>query len=301
MAVPQFNEMMLPLLQFAGDKKIHRVTDAMNHLANVMKLSSNDVKETLPSGEIRFKHRVYWARTYLKKAGLLTVPERGTLRITEEGLKLLGENPNSLTRYDLMKLSTEFTVFISQRSKPQDGTKSSEDVEKTPEEFIEEGYTELHQTLAADLLDKIKCVTPQYFESLVVDLLLRMGYGGSRKEAGEAIGGVGDGGVDGIIRQDKLGLDTIYIQAKRWENTVGRPVVQAFAGSLEGFRARRGILITTSQFSSDAKEYVRNIEKKIVLIDGERLATLMIDNDLGVSTVATYNVKKIDTDYFVED
>jgi len=273
----------------------------MEHIASVLKLSDDDVREKLPTGETRLKHRVYWARTYLKKAGLLTVPERGTLQITQEGLKLLGENPSSLTRNDLKNRSPEFRAFIAPRSKSEQDMKSPDRGERTPEELIEEGYIDLYQALVTDLLDRIKSETPQFFEGLVVDLLVKMGYGGSRKDAGQAIGRSGDEGIDGIIKEDKLGLDVIYIQAKRWENTVGRPVVQAFAGSLEGVRAKRGILITTSQFSTEAHDYVKKIEKKIVLIDGEMLTKLMIDHNLGVSTVASYDIKKIDTDYFVEE
>lgn len=216
-------------------------------------------------------------------------------------MNLLKENPSSLTRNDLKKRYPEFRDFLKPYTKPDHDVTTTVEGEKTPEELIEEGYDDLYRALVTDLLDRIKSETPQFFESLVVDLLLKMGYGGSRKDAGKAIGRVGDGGIDGIIKEDKLGLDVIYIQAKRWENTVGRPVVQAFAGSLEGEQARRGILITTSQFSTEAHEYVKKIEKKIVLIDGEMLAKLMIDHNLGVSVVASYDIKKVDTDYFEED
>lgn len=273
----------------------------MEHIAVILKLSDEDIEEKLPSGETRLKHRVYWARTYLKKAGLLSVPERGTFKITEEGLNLLKENLSSLTRNDLKKRYPEFRDFIKPHIKPDHDVTTTVEGEKTPEELLEEGYTDLYETLVTDLLEKIKSESPQFFEKLVVDLLVKMGYGGSRKDAGEAIGRVGDGGIDGIIKEDKLGLDVIYIQAKRWENTVGRPSVQAFAGSLEGVRAKRGIMITTSQFSSEAHEYVRHIEKKIVLVDGEMLAKLMIDHNLGVSAVASYDIKKVDSDYFEED
>ena len=166
---------------------------------------------------------------------------------------------------------------------------------------MEEGYAELYEGLVANLLEQIKSGSPKFFEGLVIDLLIKMGYGGSKKDAGQAVGGTRDGGIDGVIKEDKLGLDVIYVQAKRWENAVGRPVVQGFAGSLEGVRARRGILITTSHFSKDATEYVKMIEKKIVLIDGEMLAQLMIDHNLGVSTTTSYEIKRIDIDYFEED
>jgi len=232
---------------------------------------------------------------------LLSVPERATFEITEAGQKLLKENPNSLTRNDLKERYPEFRDFITPHTKTDHDAPTAVIGEKTPEELLEEGYLDLHETLVIDLLEIIKSGTPQFFETLVIDLLVKMGYGGSRKDAGEAIGRSGDGGIDGIIKEDKLGLDVIYIQAKRWENTVGRPVVQAFAGSLEGMRAKRGILITTSQFSQDAIAYVERIEKKIVLIDGGTLAKLMIDHNVGVSTVTAYEIKKIDFDYFEEE
>ncbi|MBC6937830.1 MAG: hypothetical protein DWB42_18655 [Chloroflexi bacterium] len=170
----------------------------------------------------------------------------------------------------------------------------------TPEEILEASYQDLRTDLAKELLERVKACSPRFFEKLVVDLLLAMGYGGSRKDAGAAIGQSGDGGIDGIIKEDRLGLDIVYVQAKRWDGTVGRPVVQAFAGSLEGFRARKGVFITTSTFSKDAREYVERIEKKIVLIDGEQLAQFMIDYGIGVTEVATYTVKKADQDYFGE-
>jgi restriction system protein len=172
---------------------------------------------------------------------------------------------------------------------------------RTPREVLESGYQELRRDLAQELLNSIKNCSPRFFEQLVVDLLVKMGYGGTRKDAGEAVGQSGDGGVDGIIKEDKLGLDAIYLQAKRWENTVGRPIVQAFAGSLDGYRAKKGVLITTSQFSPEAKDYVSRIEKKIVLIDGEELAKLMMDYGIGVATDATYEIKRLDTDYFEEE
>jgi len=255
----------------------------------------------LPSGlQNKFTNRVGWARTYMKKAGLLGSPERGTIRITERGLQVLESRPKEINS-EFLKQFPEFVEFQRPATKPRKTATQLAERNKTPEELLEESYIELYDGLVADLVEKVKSGSPQFFERLVVDLLVKMGYGGSRKDAGEAIGRVGDGGIDGIIKEDKLGLDVIYIQAKRWENTVGRPSVQAFAGSLEGVRAKRGIMITTSQFSSEAREYVRHIEKKIVLVDGEMLAKLMVDHNLGVSAVASYDIKKVDSDYFEED
>ena len=200
----------------------------------------------------------------------------------------------------------EFKEF-RQPSRRNGGDQSEDHAEidaeavRTPREVMESGYQEMRRDLSQELLNRIKSSPPRFFEQLVVDLLVAMGYGGSRIDAGEAVGQSGDGGVDGIIKEDKLGLDAIYLQAKRWENTVGRPVVQAFAGSLDGYRARKGVLITTSQFSPDAKDYVSRIEKKIVLIDGEELAKLMIDYNIGVATDAAYEIKRLDTDYFEEE
>ncbi len=170
----------------------------------------------------------------------------------------------------------------------------------SPEETLAASYTLLRNTLAAELLEAVRKATPAFFEKLVVDLLVAMGYGGSVEDAGSAVGGVGDDGVDGMIKEDKLGLDVVYIQAKRWSSTVGRPAVQAFAGSLEGHRARKGVLLTTADFSQEARDYVQRIEKKIVLIDGPKLAQLMIDYDVGVTKERTYVVKRIDRDYFDE-
>jgi restriction system protein len=273
-------------------------------LASEFQLSEDDKNELLPSGQLTYKNRIGWARTYLKKAGLLKSMGRAKFMITERGLQVLKENPSVInTKY--LERFPEFLEFKNAYKQNNEEveikTSLPADSEKTPEEILYESYQELRSELAHELLEKIKSCSPSFFEKLVVDLLVAMGYGGSRSDAGQAIGKSGDEGIDGIINEDKLGLDVVYIQAKRWENTVGRPVVQAFAGSLEGQRAKKGVLITTSKFSQDAKDYVKVIEKKIVLIDGERLAQLMIDYDIGVSEQARYIVKRLDTDYFGEE
>lgn len=300
MAVPGFQRLMLPLLAIAGDGHEHSLSEAIETLSQHFELSDRDRNELLPSGkQPKFDNRVSWARTYLKKAGLLVYTGRGKFQITDLGLEVLADNPPEIN----IRFLEQFPEFVEFRSlrKQDDGQIEEEEPDQTPEEVLESSYQGLRDELARDLLERILECSPRFFESLVVDLLVAMGYGGSRKDAGEAVGRSGDGGVDGIIKEDKLGLDVVYVQAKRWEGSVGRPTAQAFAGSLEGFRARKGVLITTSRFSQDAKDYVQRIEKKIVLIDGEQLAQLMIDYGLGVSEVATYAVKRIDIDYFGEE
>jgi len=297
MAVPDFQALMLPLLNIAGDGQEHSLDGAIEALGVQFDLGEEDRKELLPSGrQAKFDNRAGWARTYLKKAGLLESTGRGKFRITERGLDVLKGNPASID----VKFLSRFPEFLEFR-KATKREPEGEETGQTPEEALELGYQNLRRNLAEDLLERIKGCSPRFFEKLVVDLLVEMGYGGSRKDAGQAVGQSGDGGIDGIIKEDKLGLDVVYIQAKRWEATVGRPTVQAFAGSLEGQRARKGVLITTSQFSPDAKDYVTRIEKKIVLIDGEQLAQLMIDHGIGVTQVASYSVRKVDLDYFGEE
>ncbi|MCL6559753.1 MAG: restriction endonuclease, partial [Firmicutes bacterium] len=248
-----------------------------------------------------FHNRVGWARTYLKKAGLLESTRRGYFRITERGLEVLKKSPSRIDVHFLEQFA-EFREFRMLRHKKEDeDTTEAELSVSTPEEVLESAYKQLRDNLANELLQQIKASSPSLFEKLVVELLVKMGYGGSRQDAGKAIGKSGDEGIDGIIKEDRLGLDIIYIQAKRWENTVGRPEVQKFAGALQGQRARKGIMITTSSFSQEAQDYASRIDNKIVLIDGERLAQLMIDHNLGVSSVAAYEIKKIDSDYFTEE
>lgn len=301
MAIPDYQSLMLPLLKLAADGQEHRLSDVTEVLANQFALTKEERQERLPSGtQARFDNRVGWARTYLVKAGLLEGTARGKFRITQRGLKVLQENPSDMNvRY--LRRFPEFIEFSRSTAPDVGGLEPEEERhERTPEEVLESSYLELRRSLVDELLERLKRCSSKFFERLVVELIVAMGYGGSMEDAGRAIGQSGDDGVDGIIKEDRLGLDVIYLQAKRWEGTVGRPVVQAFAGSLEGLRARKGILITTSRFSPDAKEYVTRIEKKIVLIDGEQLANLMIDHDVGVTEAARYVIKRIDHDYFEE-
>lgn len=309
MAVPDFQKVMLPLLEISQDWHDHSISQVIDLLASKFNLTENDRKELLPSGsQARFDNRVRWARLYLSKAGLLENIARGKFRVTELGLKVLKEKPADIN-IKFLKQFSQFLDFqnLSKQDVKQDEVKNIDEDKKydelgqTPEEILEANYQIVRRDLAQELLERIKNSTPRFFENLVVDLLFAMGYGGSRKDAGQAVGQSGDDGIDGIIKEDRLGLDVVYIQAKRWEATVGRPIVQAFAGSLEGQRAKKGVLITTSQFSHEAKEYVNRIEKKIVLIDGERLTQLMLEYGVGVTEKVSYSVKKIDLDYFAEE
>lgn len=303
--IPDYQSIMLPLLRLAGDGETHRMQDAIDKLANEFGLSEEERRELLPSGkQPTFDNRVGWARTYMAKAGLLESPKRGHFRLTERGREVLSKNPPAINLTFLEQFE-DFVKFRELRhDKPLanqfDGTDSRK-ADETPEETLETAYQTLRAGLSSEILETVKKCSPGFFEKLVVDLLVRMGYGGSRREAGEAIGRSGDEGIDGIIKEDRLGLDIIYLQAKRWEGSVGRPELQKFAGALQGQRARKGIFITTSAFSREALDYTRNIDMKIILIDGPKLAELMIDHGVGVTTEATYELKRIDSDYFSEE
>jgi restriction system protein len=309
MAVPDFQSLFIPVLKFASDGNNHSLNETIEVLARQLGLSEADRDELLPSGKQRkFDNRVSWARTYLQKALLLSSPGRSKFRITERGMKVLKENPPHIN----VKYLRQFPEFVAFHTHADRDGKSEENnhatqeiVEKTsqtPQEILEASYQSLRQTLAQELLERIKNSPPKFFESLVVDLLVAMGYGGSRKDAGQAVGQIGDGGIDGIIKEDKLGLDAIYLQAKRWEGTVGSPVVQGFAGALIGKKARKGVFITTSNFSQQARSFASGTENlKIILIDGEQLAQLMIDHDIGVTEESRYIVKKVDLDYFGDE
>lgn len=301
MPVPDFQSFLLPVLRLSADGNEHSMAEIRQRISVDMKLSPDELTEKLPSGsQTVFANRVAWSAVYLHRAGTLERTKRGVFRITARGHELLKQNPAKINIQTLNQFP-EFVTFhkgsangaASEEEQPAKLTKS-----QTPEEQLSAAYKVLREALATDVLEAVKKSTPNFFEELVVDLLVAMGYGGSMEDAGRAVGRSGDGGIDGIIKEDKLGLDVVYVQAKRWTGGVGRPVVQAFAGSLEGVRARKGVLITTSHFSQDALEYVRVIEKRIVLIDGKQLADLMIDHDIGVNVAHTYKVKRLDSDYF---
>ena len=294
---------MLPLLKFAGDNQEHTIRETIDHIADTFKLTEQDRKEVLPSGsQYIIDNRVGWARTYLKKAGLLESPKRSYFKITSLGIDVLKKNPAEIN----IKFLEQFPLFIEFRNTKKEKDENEEhEVEtgstQTPQELLEYGYQKIRKDLSQELLGFVKQSSPRFFEKLVVELLLSMGYGGSRKDAGQAIGQSGDGGIDGIIKEDKLGLDVIYIQAKRWENVVGSKEIRNFVGSLVGQKANKGVFITTSGFTKDALEYVKTITHKVILIDGEMLTQLMIENNIGVSKVISYDIKKIDSDYFVEE
>ncbi len=303
MPIPDFQKIMLPLLKYASDGEEHSLREAIEGLADEFNLSQEERKELLPSGQQAiFDNRVGWARTHLKKAGLLTDPKRGFFQITERGLETLQKPLQEINMNFLMQFP-EFIKFRNSRRETENiESDKGELLDKTPQEDIEFGYQKIRKDLEIELLNRVKNCSADFFERLVVDLLVRMGYGGSRRDAGRAIGKSGDGGIDGIIKEDKLGLDIVYIQAKKWNNTVvGRPEIQKFVGALHGQRARKGVFITTSTFSQEAQEYVSIIDSKIVLIDGQQLAQLMIDNNLGVSILSTYEIKKVDSDYFTDE
>lgn len=303
MGVPDFQSLMLPLLRIAADGREHSLVEARDRLAAEFKLSDADREEPLPSGrQPKFYNRVAWAKSYLQQAGLLVSPRRGHFQITPRGRDALNSPP---PRIDI-KFLEQYPEFVEFRT-PKGGVEaapsevpSSTQEPETPEEALEAAHLKMRAGLASELLERVKAASPQFFERLVVELLLRMGYGGSRQDAGQAIGKAGDEGIDGVISEDRLGLDVVYLQAKKWDGTVGRPEIQRFVGALHGKRAKKGVFITTGSFSVEATAYVDHIDPKVVLIDGRRLAELMIDFDVGVNTAATYTIKRIDSDYFDE-
>lgn len=300
MTVPDFQTIMLPLLKIAEDGQEHSGNDFLEKLSDYFKLSDSDLNELLPSGkQTRFYNRVGWARTYLIKSKLLEMPKRSFYRITQRGKEVLKSNPDKIDM-NYLKRFPEYIQFKEKENDKEEKQKRTETAEgtSTPEENLEVAYQEIRDNLALEALQNVMGCSPAFFERLVVELLVEMGYGGSRREAARAVGQTGDEGIDGIIDEDKLGLDTIYIQAKKWANTVGRPEIQKFVGALAGKRAKKGIFITTSNFSTEASKYVSEIDAKVILIDGKKLAELMIDYNVGVTEVTSYKLKRIDSDYF---
>lgn len=295
MPIPDYQTLMLPLLKSAQDGVEHTMREIGDRLTVEFNLTQEEQTALLPSGQQAiFTNRVAWARFYLKKAGLIESPRRGSIKITARGLSALATSPRTIDNKFLDRYQ-EFKEFREsfRSTSVEKSAANTEDELRTPEENIEQAHLRIRGELAQELLQKILNCTPAFFENLVVELLVKMGYGGSRKDAGERVGHSGDGGIDGIIKEDRLGLDTIYIQAKRWQGSVGRPEIQKFVGALSGQRAKKGVFITTSRFTAEATEYASLIETKVVLIDGEKLASLMIDFDVGVSTQATYVIKKL--------
>ncbi len=302
--IPDYQSIMLPLLEFISDGKEYKMRNVTDELALKFAVSEAEQKELLPSGVAPvFYNRTAWAKTYLKKAGLIESPKQGIVIISKRGLDVLKQKPN-LINVKFLKQFSEFVDFqTSKREDSIENETSEEQSKQTPEELLEIAYQKIRKSLASELLNNVVDLSPSFFEKLVVELLVKMGYGGSIKDAGKAMGKSGDEGIDGTIKEDKLGLDIIYIQAKRWKpgNVVGRPELQKFVGALAGQGAKKGIFITTSNFTKEAIEYTPRNETKIVLIDGHQLAQLMIDYNLGCTPHQTYEVKKIDSDYFWEE
>ena len=308
MPVPDFQTLMLPVLKAYGDGGERASADAVDPIAEQFHLTADELAERLPSGrQTRFRNRIAWAHGYLKQAGLLESPRRGRYRITARGREVLATNP---ARIDIAFLERypEFQEFRGRTATntaiaPGSATLAlgATEAELTPDEQVRAG-AERHRTLLAGLLlERVKQAPPAFFENLVVKLLVAMGYGGSQEDAAKVVGRAGDSGIDGVIKEDPLGLDSIYVQAKRWDAPVGRPTVQQFAGALQGQRAHKGVLITTSTFTREAMDYVAGLQSTIILVDGPQLAQLMIDYGIGVADVETIRLKRIDEDYFTED
>lgn len=299
---------MRPILVALEDGTDRSIREVRERLAEHFSLTADDLAEQIPSGRAKtFQNRVGWATTYLYRTGLIERPKRSTYRITPRGQEVLATNPK---RVDLKILSQfeEFNEFRQSRpddSKPAAGGSDTSDgpdvITQTPEEQIDAAYRELRSALAADLLDRVRERSPEFFEQLVLDVLHAMGYGGTHEGAIQRLGQSGDEGVDGVIREDELGLDLIYVQAKRWSNTVSRPEIQKFFGALHGQRANKGVFITTSSFSKGATTYAEGVTPRVILVDGKDLARLMMDYDVGVTVAKSYRLKRVDLDYFVAD
>lgn len=290
--------MMLPLLQFSADGSEQTLANARTPLAQQFGLTDDERAELLPSGQqSRFNNRVAWAKVYLERAGLFEKTRRGFFKITSRGLEVLANAPD---RVDIAFLR-RFAEFDTFRTKQTEKSESAGTEDETPEETLQAAFATIRDSLRTELLALVKSMSPTFFEHLVLDLLLKMGYGGSRDDSGFMTNPGADEGIDGIVNEDQLGLDVIYLQAKRWENTVGRPEIQRFVGALHGRRAKKGVFLTTSTFSPDARDYVATIDPKVVLIDGLKLAQLMIEFNVGVSRSQVYEIKRIDSDYFADE
>jgi len=306
MPIPDFQSIMLPLVQMIKDGREYSLTEMLNFLANQFHLTEAELVERIPSGrQAKFYNRVAWSTTHLKKAKIIENTKRGVFRVTPRGLDLLSQNVPKIS-LTVLKKFPEYVEFknkshLTGESKNDILTNPEIEAGKTPDELLYESYQTIREALAVEIIEKIMTCSSQFFENLVVELLVKMGYGGTLEDAGQAIGKSGDGGIDGIIKEDRLGLDVIYLQAKRWEGNVSRPEIQKFAGALLGNQARKGVFITASGFSKEARDYVKTIASTIILIDGDELADLMIDYNVGVSVDRNYEIKKIDSDYFVEE
>jgi len=301
MTIPKYHEMYEPFLNCLKDGLTHNVKEVKQYVADTMKISIDDRKVLLPSGkQVMYDNRIGWTRTYLKKAGLIESPTRGVFKITVEGKKLLEEkheiiNDNLLMKFESFREFKEPSIVTDvQPVKPND-------TDKTPQDLLDEAYEIINKSLSDDLLSEVMKQTPDFFEVMVVKLLEKMGYGGTVEDSGIVVGRSGDEGIDGIIREDKLGFNLIYIQAKRWntDQTIGRPEIQKFYGALAGQGSTKGLFITTAKFSREAIDYAK--KQHIILVDGKMLTSLMIEYNLGVSAESVYEIKKIDSDFFADD
>jgi restriction system protein len=301
MPVPKYDEMMLPMLRILADGNKHTQREIADRVAEHFHLTPEECQQRLPKVRATYlRHRVGWAGFSLRRAGLAYSPRTGTLRITDDGRKFLGNNPSELRAADLKRFPA-YAAFVERMKSDTEIPESKIDsAHETPEERIEAAFGELHETLITEVRAKLADVDPFRFEQVVLDLLVAMGYGGSRKEAAAVTQRVGDEGIDGVINEDRLGLDVIYVQAKRWKTNIGRPEIQNFVGALAGRKAAKGIFLTTSAFHENARDYAAGLHQKIILIDGRRLAELMIEHGIGVAEEHAYSVKKIDSDYFDE-
>ena len=306
MATPDFQSFFFPFLKFASDKKEHSLQEVRDNLTAYFSLTDEDKAERISSGtQTKFDNRIYWTKSYFIKAKLVEQTKRAHFKITERGLNFLTKFSNNITVNDLKEID-EFKDFSIGNNSESENVNKSVEIQntifenKTPLENLEESYSIIQNELAIEILEKVKSNTWQFFEDLVIDLMVKMGYGGSRNKAGENLKRTNDEGIDGIINEDKLGLDVIYLQAKKWnsEGGIGRPEIQKFVGALHGQRAKKGVFITTSYFAKTSYEYVKTIDPKVILIDGQSLAKLMIEHNVGASTVESYHVKRIDLDYF---
>jgi restriction system protein len=307
MPIPKYDEMTLPILKILADGAEHSQSELADKMAEHFHLTPEERAQRLPKVRATYlRHRLGWAGFRLRRAGLADNPRTGTLQITERGQKFLATNPTQLRRKDFEQFP-EWVSFIKEvrknRREREDEVTAGESDElpdETPEERMLGAFTELNETLVTDLLSRLAKIDPFRFEHVVLDLLVKMGYGGSFKEAAAVTRKTGDEGIDGVINEDRLGLDVIYFQAKRWKHSVGRPEIQGFVGALAGKKANKGIFITTSSFHDNASDYAAGLHNKVILIDGRRLAELMIEHGIGVSEEHAYSVKKIDSDYFDE-
>ncbi len=301
MTIPDFQSIMLPLLRLAGDGEVHNFHNVVEKLADKFGLSEEEISSLIPSGNPRFENRVGWAKTYLKMAGLITYPKRSHLQITHRGKEVLEEKPQTID-IEYLKRFPEFVEFRKgNQTEEEPSGGSGEDL--TPEEALENAYQQIRDDLADELLETILGSDSVFFEKLVVDLLVAMGYGGTHRDTARAVGKSGDEGIDGIIDEDRLGLETIYVQAKRWqrESKIGSPLIRDFVGALTGKNARKGVFITTADFTDDARHFASGLAIKVVLINGERLANLLIDYGIGVITRINYQIKDLDSDYFGQE